>query len=171
MRAEFGLARDGYLAIDTGHAPGKGLVTDSIQYHGSADIYAIDADTRTLATISKDLGGPQTPALTVRTVGTMGGEVAAFAFDLPQSIVLTRQGNPQWAGQDRDGLAPIRPNDLFTVWPTAIRSLILSTCRARQFPRPMSKCGCSPTLSNICSETTHRYRGSGTSHDETRPCW
>jgi hypothetical protein len=113
VRAEFGLAREGYLAIDTGHAPGKGLVTDSIQYHGSADIYATDADTRTLATISKDLGGPQTPALTVRTVGTMGGEVAAFAFDLPQSIVLTRQGNPQWAGQDRDGLAPIRPNDLF----------------------------------------------------------
>jgi hypothetical protein len=49
----------------------------------------------------------------VRPIGSNGGEVAALAFDLAQSVVLLRQGNPEWAGQDRDGLPPIRPNDLF----------------------------------------------------------
>lgn len=28
-------------------------------------------------------------------------------------MALTRQGNPTWAGQERDGADPIRPNDLF----------------------------------------------------------
>jgi hypothetical protein len=46
-------------------------------------------------------------------VGTSGGQAAAFTYDLARSIVLTRQGNPAWAGQDRDGVFPIRPNDLF----------------------------------------------------------
>ena len=34
-------------------------------------------------------------------------------YDLARSIVLTRQGNPAWAGQERDGIAPIRSDDLF----------------------------------------------------------
>ena len=44
-----------------------------------------------------------------------GGQAAAFTYDLARSIVYTRQGNPAWAGQDRDGIAPvaIRSNDLF----------------------------------------------------------
>ena len=33
--------------------------------------------------------------------------------DLARSIVYTRQGNPDWSGQERDGLAPIRSDDLF----------------------------------------------------------
>ena len=38
----------------------------------------------------------------------------AFAYDLAKSIVYTRQGNPAWAGQKRDGdIPPIRSDDLF----------------------------------------------------------
>ena len=33
--------------------------------------------------------------------------------DLPRSIVQTRQGNPAWAGQERDGQNPIRSDDMF----------------------------------------------------------
>ena len=51
--------------------------------------------------------------MTLRSVGSAGGEAAAFAFDLARSVVYTRQGNPAWAGQERDGVAPIRPDDLF----------------------------------------------------------
>jgi hypothetical protein len=36
-----------------------------------------------------------------------------LTFDLARSIFYTRQGNPAWAGQERDGFEPIRPNDLF----------------------------------------------------------
>ena len=34
-------------------------------------------------------------------------------FDLATSIVYTRQGNPAWAGTERDGLAPRRSDDMF----------------------------------------------------------
>ena len=30
-----------------------------------------------------------------------------------ESIVLTRQGNPAWAGTERDGQSPIRSDDMF----------------------------------------------------------
>ena len=42
-----------------------------------------------------------------------GGQAAAFTYDLARSVVYTRQGNPAWAGQERDGIAPIRSDDLF----------------------------------------------------------
>jgi hypothetical protein len=51
--------------------------------------------------------------VTLRSVGASGGQAAAFTYDLARSIVLTRQGNPAWVGQDRDGDAPARSNDLF----------------------------------------------------------
>ena len=53
------------------------------------------------------------PAVTLRDVGSSGGQVAAFTYDLPRSVVQTRQGNPAWAGQERDGQTPIRSDDLF----------------------------------------------------------
>ena len=53
------------------------------------------------------------PAVTLHSVGSNGGSASAFAFDLARSVVLTRQGNPAWAGQERDGIAPIRSDDLF----------------------------------------------------------
>ena len=46
--------------------------------------------------------------------GSNGGHAAAFAFDLARSVVYTRQGNPAWAGDSRDGQAgPIRSDNLF----------------------------------------------------------
>ena len=54
------------------------------------------------------------PAVTLRDVGGAGGEAAAFTYDLARSVVYTRQGNPAWAGQERDGQdGPIRSDDLF----------------------------------------------------------
>ena len=44
--------------------------------------------------------------MTLRSVGTAGGQAAAFTYDLARSVVYTRQGNPAWTGQERDGLAP-----------------------------------------------------------------
>ena len=43
------------------------------------------------------------PAVTLRSVGANGGQAAAFTYDLARSVVYTRQGNPAWAGQERDG--------------------------------------------------------------------
>src|SRR5436190_5388089 len=52
-------------------------------------------------------------AVTVRSVGSSGGQAAAFTYDLARSVVLTRQGNPAWAGQERDGVVAVRPDDMF----------------------------------------------------------
>ena len=42
------------------------------------------------------------------------GQAAAFTYDLARSIVYTRQGNPAWSGQKRDGQTPpVRSDDLF----------------------------------------------------------
>ena len=48
-----------------------------------------------------------------RAVGSNGGQVAAFTYDLAKSVIYTRQGNPAWSGQERDGILPIRSDDLF----------------------------------------------------------
>src|SRR4029077_584247 len=53
-------------------------------------------------------------AVTMKGVGINGGKAIAFAYDLARSVVYTRQGNPMWAGQKRDGeIDPIRSDDLF----------------------------------------------------------
>src|SRR5262249_56182126 len=52
-------------------------------------------------------------AVGMRSVGTLGGQAAAFTYDLARSVVYTRQGNPAWAGMERDGTAPIRSDDMF----------------------------------------------------------
>ncbi|WP_162783820.1 hypothetical protein [Devosia naphthalenivorans] len=105
---------DAYLRIDTSAPPGQGLVGETIQFHGTADIVSTTPDIRTIATLFSDATSSAiAPALTIRPIGTAGGEIAAFTFDLARSVVLLGQGNLEWAGQERDGLDPIRPNDLF----------------------------------------------------------
>ena len=93
---------------------GAGIVTDSIQFHGTADRYTLAGATAvasfyaTPTTIDR-----RTRRSRCARVGSAGGQAAAFAFDLARSVVYTRQGNPAWAGQERDGVAPIRADDLF----------------------------------------------------------
>jgi hypothetical protein len=101
------------LQIDTARAPGKGLTSSPLQFHGAADLYTL-AGASSVATLQP--GGD--PAVSLRTVGS--GHAAAFTYDLARSVVYTRQGNPSWAGQNRDKFAylpnpdpVIRSNDLF----------------------------------------------------------
>jgi len=102
---------DAWFQVDTASAPGAGLTAVTMQFHGTAQRYAL-AGATALATLYSDSGtATPSPALTLRTVGA--GRAAAFAWDVAASIVLTRQGNPAWAAQERDGLAPIRSSDKF----------------------------------------------------------
>jgi hypothetical protein len=104
---------DAYVKVDTSRAPGTGIVGDTIQYHGTAARWSLNGAT-SVATLYADAStATASPAVTLRDVGTNGGQAAAFAYDLARSVVLTRQGNPAWAGQERDGEAPIRSDDLF----------------------------------------------------------
>ncbi|MBJ6724701.1 DUF4082 domain-containing protein [Geomesophilobacter sediminis] len=104
---------DAYLQIDTTTPPGAGIVGQTIQFHGAADGYRLDGAASVAALFADAVTPSGKPAVTLRSVGTNGGKAAAFTFDLARSVVYTRQGNPAWAGQERDGYPPIRSNDLF----------------------------------------------------------
>lgn len=104
---------DAYLLVNTGSPPGAGIVNQTVQYHGEADLYALNGAT-SLATLYSDADtATASPAATLRSVGANGGQAAAFTYDLARSVVYTRQGNPAWSGQERDGFVPIRSDDLY----------------------------------------------------------
>ncbi|HEY6597497.1 MAG TPA: hypothetical protein VI011_25855, partial [Asanoa sp.] len=99
-------------------APGNGVTTNSMQFHGPADLYALNGASP-VATFTDAGSATGRPAVTLRTVGTAGGQAATFTYNLPQSVVYTRQGNPAWTGQERDNAdtppaaQTLRSDDLF----------------------------------------------------------
>lgn len=104
---------DGYM-LPAATGAGAGITQQTMQYHGSADKYALKSGTTAVATLYSNATTATTnPAVSLRSVGTAGGQAAAFTYDLAKSVVYTHQGNPAWAAQDRDGNGVIRPNDLF----------------------------------------------------------
>jgi hypothetical protein len=104
---------EGYLKIDTSSTPGKGIVSDTLQYHTAADRYSLAGATAVATLYSDATTATLNPAVTLRTVGT--GHAAAFTYDLPKSIVMLHQGNSTWANYDPSQLAgaPFRPDSLF----------------------------------------------------------
>ena len=94
----------------------KTFANDTIQFHGAADIYVGDsrssAETEEVATLYEDATpSAGAPAVLLKRLGA--GNAAVFAYDLARSVVYTRQGNPAWSGMERDGIPPMRPDDLF----------------------------------------------------------
>ena len=105
-----------YLRVDTTSSQGAGIVGQPIQFHGTADLYTLGsaAGLATLYDTAQTPTANNNPAVTLRSVGSNGGQAAAFTFDLARSVVYTRQGNPAWSGQNRDGQdGPRRSDDLF----------------------------------------------------------
>ncbi|KQW48025.1 hypothetical protein ASC77_16660 [Nocardioides sp. Root1257] len=113
LSAQAGTVSDGYLAVDPATAPGAGITTDTMQFHGAANRYALAGATTVATLYSTATASTGQPAVAWRSVGSNGGQVATFAYDLAKSVVQTRQGNPAWAAQERDAQTPIRSDDLF----------------------------------------------------------
>jgi len=90
---------------------GNGIVNQTIQFHGAADRYTLNGAASLASLYLNSTTATANPAVTLRTVGS--GHAAAFVYDLARSIIYSRQGNPAWAGQERDGFPPIRSDDLF----------------------------------------------------------
>ncbi|MBB6612666.1 DUF4082 domain-containing protein [Pontibacter sp. Tf4] len=109
-----GTMANSYLLVNTSSGPGKGIVNQTIQYKGSSDLYTLNGATAIATLYSGASTSTNYPAVTTHSVGTLGGKAVAFTYDLAKSVVYLRQGNPEWAGQERDGQSgPIRANDLF----------------------------------------------------------
>lgn len=104
---------EGWLQIQTGTAEGFGLTSQVLRFHGSADRYTLNGASA-LAFLYQDSTTPTSaPAASVNVFGQ--GRAILFSFDLTQSIVLLRQGNPAWAGypNNHDGFSTMRASQLF----------------------------------------------------------
>ncbi len=110
-----GTISEKFIKVNTNSGPGVGIVGQTMKFHGTADLYYLNNGTNILATIySNDSTATSFPAVTSRDVGPSGGQAVAFTYDLAKSVVYTRQGNPAWAGQKRDGVKPpTRSDNLF----------------------------------------------------------
>jgi hypothetical protein len=107
-----GTVENGYVGIDTRTDFGAGLLFNTLQLHCSADRYVLNgAETVAILYATFTVATPH-PAVSINRFGK--GRAIAFAYNLPKNIVLTRQGNPQYAGQERDGMPGVRPTDMFT---------------------------------------------------------
>lgn len=108
-----GTLAEGYILVNTANGtPGAGIVGETMQYHGVSDIYTLNGATSLADLYSDATTATGNPAVTTRTVGS--GKAIAFTYDLNKSIIYTRQGNPAWAGTERDNEeGPIRPDDMF----------------------------------------------------------
>ena len=97
--------------------PTGGITGEPIQFHDTADRWTVAGATTVATLYSSATSATSNPAVTLRSVGSAGGQAAAFTYDLARSVVYTRQGNPAWAGQERDsGIGRgqlIRSDDLF----------------------------------------------------------
>ncbi len=112
VRDAGGEMEDGYLFVDGGNGIGKGIIKDTLQFHGRADKYNL-ADGQPIAFFVSDENTiADVPAVVNRADGN--GQAIAFLYNLPESIVLTRQGNYRHAGRERDGIPGLRAMDLFT---------------------------------------------------------
>jgi Domain of unknown function (DUF4082)/Bacterial Ig-like domain/Bacterial Ig domain len=102
-----------YLLVDTSAAPGTGIVGQTIQFKGTADRYSLNGATAVATLYSTATAATTNPAVSVRQVGVLGGQAAAVTYDLARSTIAIRQGNAAWSGRERDGVAPVRSDDLY----------------------------------------------------------
>ncbi|HEX2923362.1 MAG TPA: hypothetical protein VHS28_04970 [Chloroflexota bacterium] len=120
LSAVFGLSSvsgnrsEGYLRANTSYPVGAGISAETMQIHGAADLYTLNGATQVAGLYAdRDTATPY-PAVVVNSYGS--GRSAAFTFDLAKSVAYIRQGNPAWAGVDRDGDGVIRSVDIFNGW-------------------------------------------------------
>ena len=140
---------NGYLKVDTATAPRR-RASSARRSSSTAPPTATrptrrpddrHASSRTPTTATAN------PAVTLRSVGANGGQAAAFTYDLARSVVYTRQGNPAWAGQERDGRGGRRsaPTTSSSGPRPATSSPTGSTSTRSRSRRPTSSSACSPT--------------------------
>lgn len=104
----------GYWLAETGHPTASGLGARAMQFHGAATYYQ-PTGAAVVAWLADANDQPAAyPAVTIGSYGK--GQAACWSFDLARSVALIRQGNPQWANQERDGRLGIRAVDAFVGW-------------------------------------------------------
>ena len=112
LKDKSSVSHGGYVAIDTMQGAGRGLIGNNLIIHGDVDHYDADGATVVARLTGTGDSAAGMPAVVHNAVGK--GQAMAFLYNLPESVVFTRQGNPESAGQEKDGILGIRAMDLFT---------------------------------------------------------
>ncbi len=103
---------EGYIRVDPVSEAGKGIVSQALQFHGTADLCALDKGEEIASLYSDKQATKGYPAVVSHRYKK--GHTIAFLYKLPKSVVYTRQGNPKLAGLETDGIPGLRSLDLFT---------------------------------------------------------
>ena len=77
------------MLVDTSSGSGAGIVNQTIQFHGTADRYVLNGGASIATLYSNSTTATTNPAVTIRNVGSNGGQAAAFTYDLARSVVYT----------------------------------------------------------------------------------
>ncbi|HMG90111.1 MAG TPA: hypothetical protein VK589_08620 [Chryseolinea sp.] len=104
--------QDGYISIQSNGEIGMGLTKEPMQFHGEADQYTRVEGEEVATLHGTDSLSAKFPGVVFNAYGD--GFAMAFVYNLPKSIVYTRQGNPEHAGREMDGITGVRAMDLFT---------------------------------------------------------
>jgi hypothetical protein len=109
---------EAWLKINTATPYGSGLAGQVLKFHGTADLYTLSSASPLATLYQSPTTSTSAAAVAINTFGQ--GRAILFSFDLTQSIVLTRQGNPAWAGypNNHDGFQTMRPSQMFMDAPT-----------------------------------------------------
>lgn len=107
-----GITGKKYIAIDTSSPEGKSLTGRRIQIHVNAEEYSLKTARAVAWFCNKTDSAYEFPAIVTNSFGK--GRATAFLYDLPRNIVYTRQGNPEYAGIEKDSIPGLRAMDLFT---------------------------------------------------------
>ncbi|MCL2771875.1 MAG: InlB B-repeat-containing protein [Oscillospiraceae bacterium] len=105
-----GAVSEGYIKIDTSTEIGRGLISETMKFHGDADKYGLTTGSKIASLYNNSVTDSGSAAVAANEYG--GGRTAAFSFDLCKSIVYTRQGNPANAGVDTNNDGYLRAGDL-----------------------------------------------------------
>lgn len=102
----------GYIEISDNHSLTKGLITQPLQIHAKASGFQLTTARKIASFYDAQSNKSIGPAVCLNK--TKGGNVISFFFNFPQSILYTRQGNPGFAGKEKDSIPGLRAMDLFT---------------------------------------------------------
>lgn len=107
-----GTIGEGYIAVNKNSEQANKITSETMQFHGTADKYTL-LKGKMIASLYSDANtNTGLPAIVSNEFGK--GHAVAFLYNLPKSVVYTRQGNPLSAGIEKDGINGLRAMDLFT---------------------------------------------------------
>lgn len=106
------IIREGYIVLNPSAEQCKGITSQKMQFHGSAGKYELNGGNVIATLYADEVSEEGFPGVVSNNFGK--GHAIAFLYNLPQSIVYTRQGNPLSAGIEKDGIPGLRGMDLFT---------------------------------------------------------